>query len=234
MKYHIDVAAEFSANGYGWLNGAELDLTSEESKGLEDLVPLWGDLVLDPYLKVEGTTRLRRYSRYDLNGTSGDVARLPHEPFSQGEEYNPLFGDQERKFEPCPSELDENPYFLGLAGLMCQALPDTYGRWQMRTHMVRIQVAGGESAQPVPEGPHRDGYDYICISMIGRTGVSGGETTIYKEEEEAGTHTLTVPGDGLILDDRRFTHDTTPLSLIEGKDSGSRDVFLCGFEPITA
>ncbi len=233
MKYNIDVAAEVSANGYGWLNGAGLDPTSEELKGLEDLAPLWDDLVLDPYLKVEGTTRLRKYSRYDLDVASGDVARLSHELFSQGEEHNPLFGGQERKFEPCPPELDENPYFLGLAGLIRQALPDIYGHWQMRTHMVRIQVTGGESAQPVPEGPHRDGYDYICISMIGRTGVSGGETTIYKKGEEAGTRTLINPGDGLILDDRRYTHDTTPLSLIEGNDSGSRDVFLFGFEPIT-
>lgn len=234
MKHNIDVAAEVSANGYGWLHGRELALTSREVKAREDLAPLWDDLVLDPYLQVEGTTRLRRYSRYDLDGTSGGVVRLPHEPFSQEAEHNTLFGDQKREFEPCPPELDENPYFLGLAELMCRALPDTYGRWQMRTHMVRTQVADGEPAQPVPEGPHRDGYLYIAIHMIGRTGVSGGETTLYEEGDKTDTGTLTKPGDGIILDDRRFTHDTTPLSLIEGSDSGSRDVFLFGFEPIAA
>jgi hypothetical protein len=230
MQYRVDASAEVAANGYGWLNGAELDLNPEEARGLKDLAPLWDDLVLDPYLKVEGTTRLRRYSRYGLSVEPERIVRLPHQPFSQGEEHNVLFGDQEREFEPCPPELDENPYFRGLAGFMLQTLPYTNSRWHMRTHMVRTLVSGDASALPSPEGVHRDGYDFIALHMIGRIGVTGGETMVYESGREVATGTLINPGDGLILDDQRFTHDASPILVTGGNNNGTRDVFLFGFE----
>lgn len=219
------------AGGYGWLKGAELDLSSEESQGLKDLAPLWDGLVLDPYREDGDSVRFRRYSQYDLTSTTDELVRLPHESFRQETAHNPLHGGQDREFEPCPMELDQNPYFLGLVGLIHQALPASHPHWHVRTHMVRIPVSDDKSGEPAPEGPHQDGYDYIAVHLVGRREVEGGVTSIREGDGEVVTATLAEPGDGLILDDRRFTHYTSPITLADGSSEGSRDVFLFGLDP---
>lgn len=100
--------------------------------------------------------------------------------------------------------------------------------WNIEVHFVRVTGDPDEAGLPSPEGPHRDGFDYIALHHMKRDNVCGGVTTIYGREGEfleefEMRHTL----DTLYAQDDRILHDVSPVHGARGR--GYRDVLLTSY-----
>jgi hypothetical protein len=97
-------------------------------------------------------------------------------------------------------------------------------RWYIEAHQFRIDTTEG-IGRPTPEGAHRDGVDFVAVSLVKRTDVRGGETRVFEAQGTAGLRfTMIEPWTTLLLDDARVIHETTPIQP-EGED-GVRDTLV--------
>ncbi len=204
------------------MTGVESDLTS--------FAGTWDSLPPDPYVEADTPYRFRRHGRLLIDG-AGDVSVLPTGDYLQDPAHNPLFGGLSRRFAPVVWD-DTGTRVLGaLARTGVTRVLGLPGPVLINVHQIRILGGAGHAGTPVPEGRHRDGFDFISIHLIERDVDGGGVTTVVADADGSSTvMTLTEPLDSLFLDDRAYVHDTSP---IEGDDrTVRRDVLLMSFERV--
>ncbi|MEU7720815.1 2OG-Fe dioxygenase family protein [Streptomyces tibetensis] len=191
----------------------------------------WDDLSLDTHMADGGTYRYRRYGQYDLDLGTGELTLLPHEPYRQESEVNPLNGGVDRLFEPLTAAFTSDPLLRTLLVTLGSVFSTVDGtrHWNIKLHPYRI-TAGAEAGQPAPEGRHRDGVTFITSLLIDRLNVTGGESSVYSDD---GTHllttTLSTPGDLLLGDDRRTLHSVTPVHPVDATEPAHRDVLVMAY-----
>jgi hypothetical protein len=118
-----------------------------------------------------------------------------------------------------------NALLGALAQLFFRLRPDV-ARWHVEAHQFRIDTAGG-IGRPTPEGAHRDGVDFVAVLMVGRQGISGGETRVFDADGPAGLRfTLEQPWSLLLLDDARVIHESTPIRPARAGVPGHRDTLV--------
>jgi hypothetical protein len=94
----------------------------------------------------------------------------------------------------------------------------------VEAHQFRIDTADG-IGRPTPEGAHRDGVDFVAVLLVGRNGISGGETRVFDATGPDGQRfTLTEPWTLMLLDDERVIHESTPIQPLG--DYGYRDTLV--------
>jgi hypothetical protein len=193
-----------------------------EQVKLDALHEFFDALPPDPYLAEE--YRYRRFSRFRLAG--GELVRLPHEPFMQKREHNPLLGEVSREYVELDAGLTSAEDFRRIVRDFvgqCEALPDGT---EVGVHQIRVVSERALAGLPTPEGIHADGFDYVGIFCVDRSGVSGGETYLYEEKDGPPVYrTLLEPGDLLVFNDRGLYHYTSPILTPDAR-RGRRDVFI--------
>lgn len=189
---------------------------------LEALHRFFDALPLDPYL--EEKYRYRRFSRLRL--VRGELVRLPHVPFVQRREHNPLLGEVVREYAELDDDLTSAEDFRRIVrGFLDQCAPLADGA-EVGIHQIRIISERDLVGRPAPEGVHLDGFDYTGIFCVARRGIHGGETYLYESKEgEPIYRALLEPGDLLVFNDRSLYHYTTPVFTSEPRQ-GRRDVFI--------
>lgn len=208
------------ASGGNWSGWLELALHAD----ISSIQIYWDDLPVDPYVRIE--QRLRRYSVGQIRG--GNLTLLPEEPHIQGAACNSLFGGLKRKFAPIERKFFEEPAFLNAIDEALMVLPVRTQSWRLQFHQFRILAPGA----PTPEGVHRDGAAYVLMILVKRHNVSGGETVLYRKDEEQPLTQLTLirPGQALILDDEMVSHFVTPIKALPGDDTPTyRDMLVVTF-----
>ena len=96
--------------------------------------------------------------------------------------------------------------------------------WFVEAHQFRIDTTDG-IGRPTPEGAHRDGVDFVAVMLVGRHGISGGETRVFAANGPDGQRfTLTEPWTLMLLDDTRVIHESTPIQPLA--DYGYRDTLV--------
>ena len=192
----------------------------------------WDELTLDRHMADGGTYRRRRYAALTLRSPDAVPVRLPHGPYRQEAIDNPLNGGLDRHFDPVTDAMFESPALGRFLALVARALDTVEGRsapWRVRLHPYRILAAADAPGEPSPEGPHRDGVDFVMSWMIGRSGVTGGESSVLDAAGSAlWRRTLREPLELSIVDDRRVRHDVTGIRA--NADAGRRDVFVIAFD----
>ena len=193
-------------------------------QALDGLKPAWDDLRPDHYLKDGGNYRKRRHSCFVSDHER--LIQAPHRAHWQSEEYNALHGGMRRWFEPMRADTVAQPAWTSLL----QALADICTRlkgpqpWYVEAHQFRIDTADG-IGRPTPEGAHRDGVDFVAVLLVGRSGISGGETRVFDATGPDGQRfTLTEPWTLMLLDDERVIHESTPIQPLG--DYGYRDTLV--------
>jgi len=167
-------------------------------------------------LPADTDGRPRSVAYYDLvhqgNGEWG-LTRGAHKPFEQ------LGVSDDRKkprlFSEMSATVGEDRDFvrllLAVAGLI-KATRAEVTRLLMTAHQVSTIVRGSDPAYPAPEGLHHDGMDFVVPAMvISRDGIRGGSSIAYAGS--LSQLTTLRPGQGILLDDRRFMHGVTPIRL---------------------
>jgi hypothetical protein len=175
----------------------------------------WDNLPADEFMADGGRYRHRRYAAFDWAG-GGPPVRLPHRPHYQDIAFNPLNGGVERWFAPIDPAVSAAPLFRhilqGMAQLVEQRDAVPHCEWMVEAHQFRIVAKDGQPGLPTPEGMHRDGRDWVLILLANSINLSGGETVV---EDLHGSitahHRLSKPGEGVLLDDRRVRHATSPI-----------------------
>lgn len=215
-------------DGWRFLPGHAMLALTDVKADLPAFADTWDDLPPDPYVPEPVPYRFRRHGRLLID--DGRLSVLETGDYLQASEHNPLFGGVSRRFAP----LIWDGTATRLLGAVARTGRDTVlalsGPTLVNVHQIRIVGGAGRAGTPVPEGRHRDGFDYISIHLIDRDVDGGGVTTVTADADgTATTMTLAEPMDSLYLDDRVFTHDTSP---IEGRHrTVRRDVLLMSFEP---
>ena len=184
----------------------------------------WNELAPDRYLKDGGHYRRRRHSCFKVDGAN--VVQAPHRAHWQSLDYNALHGGMHRWFEPMQADVVAHPAW----GRLLIALAERFSQlkpvrpWYVEAHQFRIDTAEG-IGRPTPEGAHRDGVDFVAVFLVGRNGISGGETRVFEADGPNGQRfTLIEPWTLLLLDDARVIHESTPIQPLAGY--GHRDTLV--------
>lgn len=194
----------------------------------------WEQLAPDPYAAERGTRRLRRYGQYTLTPAGGEIRRLPHIPFVQPENSNPLYVGVDRQFEPLTEAFADDPLLrslLGLLGRVAATLEDA-AVWKANVHPFRVLAQAGGEGQPTPEGRHRDGVTLVTSLLVSRRNAAGGESAVHTPDgSPVLTTTLREPGTLLLGDDRRTLHGVSPIRPHDSSGPASRDVLVVTCTP---
>ena len=221
------LADALRTQGFGVLSAADVAaLAGVAPSELSALAPLWNDLPEDTHLRDGGRYRRRRHGSFVVDvGASADagtVRAVPHRAHYQPVEYNALHGGIERWLAPLQPAMVDAPAWSRLLLALGRIATDLRGPgpYFVEAHPFRIETEGG-IGRPTPEGAHRDGVDLVCVLLVARHGIKGGETRVFEAAGPSGTRfTLTEPWSALLLDDARVIHETTPIQAV---DAGQGD-----------
>lgn len=204
---------------------------SDSDSDWETFAESWNRLEPDAYMADGGRYRLRRYSEFDVDATTGDYALRTHVPYLQSKDINHLNGGIERRYEPIESSTHSSPVFRRAIAAAIPALAAAgYQSWRLQCFQNRILTTNSEAGQPAPEGRHRDGVDYVLTLLVDRHNVSGGESSVYTPDGTTlAARELVTPGEYILLDDNVVLHDVTPVRPVSSEDPGWRDVLIAMF-----
>ena len=231
-----DIARLVARDGFALVRAPDMGAVLEGA-GLDDweaFAKSWDDLGVDMYMADGGRYRRRRFAVF--RATAEGVARKPHQPHYQSRDYNPLYGDIERWFEPVTPEIGSHSALRAILETCYQlfhGLTPAATRpasWHVETHQFRIEANAGAAGQPTPEGMHRDGVDWVLVLLVDRVNIRSGETTIADQRRRPlGSFTLTEPLDAAVTDDNRVYHGVTAVTPLDPAQPGHRDVLVVTF-----
>jgi hypothetical protein len=225
-------------NGFAWLPAAQLRQllpnAMNDKSGWDAFAASWHQLSIDTYMADGGRYRRRRFAAFAVSGN--EIVRKPHQPHYQSRDYNPLNGGIERWFDPILDTIATHSMMQSCLR-MCHTLfesltpakmrPDS---WHVEAHQFRIEAKPGQSAQPTPEGLHRDGVDWVLVLLIARENIAEGVTTIFDlNKQPLGSFTLTSPLDAAFVDDSRVYHGVTAVQPLDAEKPAYRDVLVVTF-----
>jgi len=189
-----------------------------------EVMAAFEDLPQDPY--TPGGHRSRRFSQFKMIFDEGRwrLERLPHRPFIQASDYNPLVGGVARELEPLT--IDPGPQVISGA----ESFPlDTAEIWQVNVHQCRVVTAPDLPGVSVPEGPHHDGHDFGMLAVFRRYNISGGETQLMPNEGgEPFFRTTLEANQSLVYEDAAMLHYATDIEPLTA-DGGFRDLWIVAF-----
>jgi hypothetical protein len=176
--------------------------------------------------------RWRSYASFLLEGSR--LTPLPHAPYVQTKEYNPVDGDKQRVFRPIDDEVLETSTLLEIISLHVAiakcATPSAFGEQTLvGLHMVsyRPKLVASYSSPP---GLHRDQEDYVAVVMFGSSqNLLGGENVIASGSGLDTRFGLDQPFQSLVLT-KGPKHAVLPMVSSDGQRA-YRNVLLVTFSP---
>lgn len=192
----------------------------------------WNELPLDGHMGDGGRYRRRRYGAFHV--ARSVVRRLPHRAHHQDKRLNALNGGYDRWFAPLDDRLANSSAFMSLTISVAEMIDRLGARsvneWDVEAHQFRIEATGEEVGLPTPEGPHRDGRDWVFLMVVARENVEGGETSLYEASGLTQWSRTLAAGDGLLIDDSRLLHSTSAIHPHDARLPGRRDVLVLTFK----
>lgn len=189
-----------------------------------ELAPLYHGLAPDQHLQGEYQFRYRAYGRgrFEAGSFNWEAGR----DFIQGEDINDYAGGVRREFGGIPHAarpLIEQLISTAVSMIDGDAL-------SVGVHMMRITADAENWGLPAPEGIHQDGFDYVMTAVIAQHNVSGGISTLLRDDEPYFQSELSPP-DFVLFDDRAYFHYVSPVTpRLPG--TAFRDALVFTFETI--
>ena len=219
-----------------------------QANDLEKFPKHWSHLGDDPVYPFRKTSQMRVLFEKKIQ-------RQPHAPFKLSYGDNAELGNMERWFPEASCDFATDTVTLSIVRLMRSLLkqfqddsrPKISGLHQFR---VISGVEGGpdhtQKDSPTPEGVHQDGAELVIVIFIGSENLDcrAGESRVYNMKQPAGIlkgveseiqaacetrlceHTMRIPFEAIILNDRRVKHDNLPLKALDGSKEARRDVLV--------
>ncbi len=193
----------------------------------------WSRMPRDRFMGDGGRYRRRRHAtlRASRAGQAPEVAS--HQPHFQSVKFNELNGGIAREFEPVEPGILQGDTMTRLLVFASSVFGrvSPYSDWHVEGHQFRVEADPDARPSPTPEGIHRDGVSFVMMTMIGRTNITGGATSIYDPDNNPlAQHTLTEPLDTLIVNDERVRHGVDPIMPLDSSQpEACRDVLVVTF-----
>ena len=221
--------------GYACFNGSDLSIPSHLQRELDLFCAAFETLPQDPY--CENGNRYRRHSRFVLLPWLGLLEPRPISQYYQDRELNSMDGGMARTFERLSDAMEANEFFreLILFDFRHTSFPEAVRSMPMDVgiHAIRYVARQGLPGISSPAGLHKDGEPYTFIHLIGRHGVTGGESLVADNDKRSLAKTsLTDCLDTVVVSDKDVYHAVTPVEVAPGETEGYRDVLLIDFTPL--
>ena len=200
----------------------------------DDIAPSFEELPADPY--TESNYRFRRWSEFYFDDRGFLHKHDPVDSFEQSSDVNVVFGDVERKFEPIDDKLLDSAGFQMMFDKFRENTGISSG---IGCHQVRI-VVQPNGAPATPEGPHKDGFDYIGAFIVKRDNITGGDFCVWHPDQQVDSTNVEDWGDPIfsdnlwtptsrhfgILRDRDYFHTGHDLETVDPDNIGQWDWFI--------
>ena len=146
--------------------------------------------------------------------------------FLQSSEYNSYLGDKLRTYDNIDSNLLKDDSFIFMINEIQKQLTSSGKKYKyLYLHQMRVEV-DDEDINPVPEGIHQDGFNYICLSCVNKYNIETPTNELLNLNKENILSIKLDSGDSLIINDRKFYHNVGKLKLKNNIYKGYRDVFV--------
>ena len=176
------------------------------------------------YLHVDSYYENKRYRAFSLINVE-DFSIIGESYFLQSKLYNSFLGDELRIYNNISEELLNDESFRAIISKFINTISNAKQYKYLYVHQIRIECDYLDT-NPVPEGIHQDGYEYICITCVNKENIFGPHSEIYDKEHNLIHKTIMEPGENIILNDNKYFHNVTPLKRIEQNKMGYRDIFV--------
>lgn len=241
MEHELKITIERSPRkdledqGYSRFDGSDLGFSSDLQKDLDSFCDNFDNLPKDPYC-ADGN-RYRRHSRFILLPWLGLLEPRPISHYFQDRDLNSMDGGMPRNFEGLDDAMATNDFFRELIHFdfhhtsfsdEARSMPMDVG-----IHVIRYVARPGVIGVSSPAGLHKDGEPFTYIHLIGRNGVTGGESLVADNDKRSLAKTsLAKRLDTVVVSDKDVYHAVTPVELAPGETEGVRDVLLIDFTPL--
>ena len=185
-------------------------------------------LPADVYEKSKGYYfRFRKYSRITIENVLGkkEVVFLKNNFFFQEKKRNRYAGGKKRIFK----EIDQKvlSYFVSLFLNQFYHLFSVKKKIEVGFHQLRIKCSNDFVGYPVPEGWHKDGFDFVAIINFNSENIEGGITRIKDNLINKDVFSAFLnKGDYILLNDKKFYHYTDPINVTKKAKIGNRDTLV--------
>lgn len=202
----------------------------EDVKGFKNY---WNNMPDDKYIRSNFKYRRRRYSKFEYDSVLNEMTNLGATYF-QTKEHNHIYGGHGRDFDPVRSEFLDDPLFRYFLDEDCRFFREHHivkeRKCPMGVHLMRTTSDVSNDGIVTPEGIHKDGHYAFAIHMIDRNNVAGGATNLYDNSKVIMvSRTLDKFGETLFVEDDKLYHDVSPISNVDKRYPGTRDVLIIEF-----
>jgi len=200
---------------------------------LKDINPIkksFNDLPEDQYIKfVNKNFRNRRFSRVIFSNNRFESKK--DTSFLQSSSQNRYLGGVNRKFYPIKPDVIKK-----MNKMVKNNIVFLIGnkKFEMGYHQIRITCGKDYVGYPVPEGWHKDGFDYVALINFSSKNIQGGISRIrdeIKQNEDVDSYSCFLnSGEFLLFSDKDFFHFTDPIIANKNKTKGYRDTLVITFK----
>jgi hypothetical protein len=217
--------------GYSVITGDTIPLSADLQDAWDDLRDDYNHLPPDEHLP--GNNAVYRYRRYDsfyFHPMTGRLHLLPHQPYFQNKDINPVTGGIQRDFAPLRAATVENPFLRELIRFNFEQFPlheieRAYDTWQVDVHEILVTADPNTEGHPTPEGIHKDGAEFVTVHLALLDNADGGEVTIYDDSKQPlDSFRLHNELDSYLFDDARLWHGVTPITSADGVNPAVRGI----------
>tara|TARA_B100000780_G_C21124153_1_gene455718 strand:+ start:2733 stop:3368 length:636 start_codon:yes stop_codon:yes gene_type:complete len=191
-----------------------------------NLLKSFNRLPADPYEKSKGFHfRFRKYSKVVINIKSKEINFIKNTYFYQEKKTNRFAGGKKRVFK----EIDRKNLidFIDLFKVNFNKLFNQEARLEIGFHQLRIKCSKDFVGYPVPEGWHKDGFNYVAIINFQSSNISGGISRIKNGLNKDDAYSaLLQKGDYILINDKKFFHYTDPINIDGNGKNGFRDTLV--------
>lgn len=201
------------------------------NKTSEIIIKSFRFLPPDRYEKSKGFYfRFRKFSKIIIKDKK--INQLIDTNFFQKKKINRYVGGIKRKFEPIDEKI--RLLMIDMFNKNFYSLVNSRN-FEVGFHQLRIRCSKDFVGYPVPEGWHKDGYDYVILINYGSYNIQGGITRI-KERIDQNNDTFSTflkKGEFLFINDKKYFHYTDPINVNKKFSKGSRDTLVITIKNLT-
>jgi len=200
------------------------------TKSLNGIKNSFNSLPEDEYLKfVNRNFRNRRFSK--IIHFKNKFFFTQNTIFKQNKIQNRYLGGIRRKYQPIKTNIIKKINIF---------IKDNFNflidkkKIELGYHQIRITCGEDYVGYPVPEGWHKDGFDYVALINFASKNILGGISRIRNEigkKDDVDNYSCFLnSGEFLFFSDKEFYHFTDPIIVNSGKKKGYRDTIVVTFK----
>ncbi len=179
----------------------------------------------DKFLKTKWIFRKRSYAKAKI--LKSKIIWLQGTKFFQSKKNNKYAGGIKRKFNPMSYKIKNCIKKITLNILERNLIKSK--KLFLGAHAIRIICNKNNLGHPVPEGFHHDGFDYVALISVNKSGIVGGKSFLKNAQTKKIILRKTIKkNEVLFFNDKKFMHYANPIKLTKGR-LGFRDVIVLTF-----